>query len=129
MNQTEKRVSYRRISERRRIRRAGKMIRRYAVSALLLAVITASIVISGAFSVRAEETRSDSSVNCGDVRQVQKYYTSVKVEEGMTLNDIEQMFNSFDMSTEEYINCIRSMNSLQSDRIHPGCWIAVVYTK
>ena len=49
MNQTEKRVSYRRISERRRIRRAGKMIRRYAVSALLLAVITASIFISGAF--------------------------------------------------------------------------------
>lgn len=54
-------------------------------------------------------------------------YTSVKVKYGDSLDSISKEYNNTGMSHEEYIDSIMEMNRMDSDKVHPGCFILVSY--
>lgn len=54
-------------------------------------------------------------------------YTSVKVEYGDSLESISSEYNNMGISPEEYKKRLIKMNSMESEKVHPGCYIVVVY--
>ncbi len=53
-------------------------------------------------------------------------YESVKVGEGETLETIADRYDHGDLSRDEYIETLQSINGIHGVRVHRGCWIAVV---
>lgn len=53
-------------------------------------------------------------------------YESVKVGEGETLETIADRYDRGDLSREEYIRTLQSINGIHGTRVHRGCWIAVL---
>lgn len=57
-----------------------------------------------------------------------KYYTSIKIEEGDTLWSIEKRYNIGKISkSKEYIQDLKNINGLKSDTIHSGQYLIVAY--
>ena len=54
-------------------------------------------------------------------------YTSVKVEYGDSLESISEKYNNTGISDDEYIEQIMDMNGMDSNKVHPGCFILVSY--
>ena len=54
-------------------------------------------------------------------------YTSVKVEYGDSLESISEKYNNTGISNGEYIEQIMDMNGMDSNKVHPGCFILVSY--
>ena len=69
---------------------------------------------------RANTTRA--GMDKEDIR-----YTSVKVEYGDSLDSISRKYNNIGISNAEYIKEVLKMNGMNSDRVHPGCFIVVSY--
>ena len=54
-------------------------------------------------------------------------YTSIKIGLGDTLNSIAEEYNTSDSySDDSYIEEIKRINSLYSDKIHPGCYLTIM---
>ena len=53
-------------------------------------------------------------------------YESVKVGEGETLETIADRYDHGDLSRDEYIETLQSINGIHGTRVHRGCWIAVL---
>lgn len=53
-------------------------------------------------------------------------YESVKVGEGETLETIADRYDHGDLSRDEYIETLQSINGIRGTRVHRGCWIAVL---
>ena len=57
-----------------------------------------------------------------------KYYTSVNLEKGDTLWDIAKKYAHPDrISVKDYVNELRKMNNLSSDKICAGDYITIFY--
>lgn len=57
-----------------------------------------------------------------------KYYTSVRLEEGDTLWNLAERYNKYSVkSMEEYIRELKNMNCLTDDKIHAGNYLTVSY--
>jgi peptidoglycan-binding lysin domain protein len=69
---------------------------------------------------RANTTRA--GMNKENIR-----YTSVKVEYGDSLDSISRKYNNIGISNAEYVKEVLKMNGMNSDRVHPGCFIVVSY--
>lgn len=57
-----------------------------------------------------------------------KYYTSIRIDEGDNLWSIAKTYNhNSGMTTSEYIKELKSMNRLKDDKIHAGNYLTIVY--
>lgn len=58
------------------------------------------------------------------------YYKSVRIQEGDSLWELANQYkDGSSMSTHEYVDQLRQMNSLKKDTIHAGQYLTVVYYK
>lgn len=56
------------------------------------------------------------------------YYTSIEISDGDSLWSIAQTYApDLDLTTEEYIDCLRQMNHIRGDVIHSGRRLTVMY--
>jgi len=61
-------------------------------------------------------------------REVYKYYTSIEISCGDTLNAIADTYNDIEQcSNEKYIDEVMTINNLQSDKISAGNYLIVPY--
>ena len=61
-----------------------------------------------------------------DRREEASCYSCIRIEEGQTLESIEEIYNDPDLcESVHYLEEVRQINSLVSDRIHPGCYLTV----
>lgn len=66
--------------------------------------------------------------NSSDNRPVNKYYTSITVENGDTLWDIaDEYISGYDIDKNDYIAEVSVLNNLSEDEIHAGQSIVVAY--
>ena len=66
--------------------------------------------------------------NSSDNRPVNKYYTSITVENGDTLWDIaDEYISGYDIDKNDYIAEVSALNNLSKDEIHAGQSIVVAY--
>lgn len=87
----------------------------------LTLVTVVSIVILLGSSIHA-------LANSNDNRPVNKYYTSITVENGDTLWDIADTYISgYDVDKADYVNEISQLNNLSDGCIHAGQSIVVAY--
>ena len=85
-----------------------------AVICIVLGVLIGSFLLPGVKSEAADHYVDETR------------YTSVRVEDGMTLSQIEQMYNtSSSVSASEYIDEIRSMNHLKDTVIHSSSYLVI----
>lgn len=82
------------------------------------------MVISGCFGHSLMEVMAEEEQKTA----YDKYYTSIRLEEGDTLWSIAEEYNrNSDKTTEEYVHELRTMNSLLDDTIEAGHYLAVSY--
>lgn len=101
--------------KRRRLRKRIRGI----ITGFIIALI--GCMSFGAFFVSAHEgTLSDQTVY--------KYYKSIEIQPGDTLWDIaeETMTSEYD-SIPEYVEVLKEMNALESDRIEAGQYLVIAY--
>lgn len=66
--------------------------------------------------------------NSSDNRPVNKYYTSITVENGDTLwNIADEYISGYDIDKNDYIAEVSALNNLSKDEIHAGQSIVVAY--
>ena len=62
------------------------------------------------------------------IKPVKRYYTSIQLQAGDSLWDIaEEYMDGSGYSKKEYVEVLKRMNGLSSDRIHAGQYLTVVY--
>ena len=87
---------------------------------LLSAIMIAVISISGMLIVKAADHTSCKPVN--------KYYTSITIQSDDTLWDIAKQYNSASSNNyTAYINEIKQLNNMSSDKLYAGQNILVYY--
>ena len=98
--------------------RAVKMQKRIIFITL---VTIASLIILLGSSIHALARSNDN-------RPVNKYYTSITVEDGDTLWDIaDEYISGYNVDKAEYVNEISELNNLSDGNIHAGQSIVVAY--
>lgn len=98
--------------------RAVKMQKR--IIFFTLVTIVSLIILLGS-SIHALASSNDN-------RHVNKYYTSITVEDGDTLWDIaDEYISGYNVDKAEYVNEISELNNLSDGNIHAGQSIVVAY--
>lgn len=88
-----------------------------AIATILIIAICA--VFGGCIHVSATE---------GSTKELQKYYTSIRVEAGDTLWDIAGEYaEDAGMTRQEYIDEVCQLNGIEADEIYAGEYIVVMY--
>ena len=93
-------------------------INRTFAKLVLTAVVLFLLIIAaehGTMTVLADEPIARTAV-----------YESLKVGEGETLETIADRYDHGDLSRDEYIETLQSINGIHGTRVHRGCWIAVL---
>ncbi|MEE0418605.1 MAG: hypothetical protein UDG86_00995 [Lachnospiraceae bacterium] len=81
--------------------------------------IFAALVVFGGLVVKASTPQ---------MQEIYKYYTDIKVDNGMTLTDIAEDYMTEGYGTpEEYINEVRQINSICEDEIYYGQKLMIPY--
>ena len=120
----EERYSEKRIQEVsytiKKSRRNRRMIK-FAFSLFL--VMGIFLTTGGIFSYANAKTQKES-----DTPATYKYYTSIRIESGDTLNSIARNYISKEYeSTDAYINEVMQMNALENEIIHAGQFLIIPY--
>ena len=69
-----------------------------------------------------------SLIDNGDVERRNKYFSTIKVEEGDTLWSIAQVYYSYEYSDyTEYIEEVKDINNMKDENIKKGNYIIVPY--
>lgn len=80
------------------------------------------ILVLGCFFIHSN------TVNAKENSNATKYYTSVYIEPGDTLTSIAKEYQTSEYSDLlEYIEEIKYINNLHSDKITAGCYLVVPY--
>ena len=88
-------------------------------------VLLSVLVISGCLGNDLKQAMAEETGG-----QYQKYYTSIRLEEGDTLWTIADRYSANSgKSREDYVRELRFMNSLTDDTIHTGNYLTVSYYK
>lgn len=91
----------------------------YFMSLILTIMLVLIIVLSNSLKTNATENRDRSN----------RIYTSILIEEGDTLWSIAQEYKPADVSTQDYIDTLKSINVMKSDNIHSGNYLMIYYYK
>ena len=87
---------------------------------ITLVTIVSLIILLGS-SIHALASSNDN-------RPVNKYYTSITVEDGDTLWDIaDEYISGYNVDKTDYVNEISELNNLSDGNIHAGQSIVVAY--
>ncbi len=97
------------------ILKKGLMILSFVLIMLLSSVFGCSLM-----HVMAEEDAASSP---------EKYYTSIRIEDGDTLWNIAEMYMNSEESVIDYVRELRQINSLSDDHIDAGHYLTVRYYK
>lgn len=89
----------------------------YAISGLLIVL---SITFCSLWMISAKaETKDAVRPECT--------YTSIKIGPGDTLDSIAEEYNTSESySNDSYIEDVKQINNLYSDKIHPGCYLTII---
>ena len=89
----------------------------------LFLVMGIFLTTGGIFSYANAKTQKES-----DTPATYKYYTSIRIESGDTLNSIARNYISKEYeSTDAYINEVMQMNALENEIIHAGQFLIIPY--
>lgn len=107
-----------------RKQRTGIYQMQYIGTLAILAVILLSLgIILGSTFLSSSRSNAASNENT-----LYKYYTSIQVQAGDTLWSIAQQYApSSEISQQDYVDEIISMNHLQGDTIHAGDYLTISY--
>lgn len=104
------------------LRKREATVRKQKMFIALVIVLLASLGILFGTSMNALASPK------ADVASYNKYYTSVKIESGDTLwNIASEYIDNFNISKEEYIDEVCSLNGISENEIHAGDYIVVPY--
>ena len=92
---------------------------RFALVIAAICVIILGSVVCGSIFSSAKDPQTD-------IPQY-KYYKSVVIEDGDSLWSIANEYNPDKFNTQGYIDEIKELNSLESDTIHAGQHLLVIY--
>lgn len=103
------------------MRRRGyrQRIRGIVIAALMLLAFLTGFFGRTLLSAYAEEEY---------IKPVKRYYTSIQLQPGDSLwNIAEEYIDGSGYTKKEYVEILKRMNGLSSDRIHAGQYLTVVY--
>ena len=104
------------------MRRRQEELRRQKRIITFAAIILISVIAILCSSINAFAKSENEMGN------ITKMYTSIRVEAGDTLWDIEERYNiCSDLSREQYIEELKNINHLSDDEIHSGEYLVVSY--
>ncbi|MCI5649099.1 MAG: LysM peptidoglycan-binding domain-containing protein [Fusicatenibacter sp.] len=104
---------------KRKIQKRNNRIK--AVAALLSILIVVLLIV---IHFTPQETQADSAPKA----PTYKYYTSIRVEHGDTLWDIAKEYRTEEYnSIQSYIEEVKTMNHLTSDKITDGMYLSIPY--
>ena len=95
------------------------VVRSQKIAILVSAIIIISLIVLLCSSIHAFANSNSKPVN--------KYYTSINIEENDTLWDIEARYNSGQEKRESYINSIMKLNNMDSDILYSGQKLIIYY--
>ena len=107
--------------ERARIRRKKQVAKQKCILGMmtLLIIVIGSIIFGSMFSSAKEQT--DDTIQY-------KYYKSIVIESGESLWSIAQEYRTDAYEdTQDYIDELKELNGLTSERIHEGQHLVVAY--
>lgn len=91
---------------------------------LVIAVLMVLAFLSGFFGRTLVSAYAEEEY----IKPVKRYYTSIQLQAGDSLWDIaEEYMDGIGYSKKEYVEVLKRMNGLSSDRIHAGQYLTVVY--
>ncbi len=107
-------------SLRNKIRRKRQLQKRLVMCFLTLVLITILSSFSFGFRTKAQESNEDAAY---------KYYKSITVEDGDTLWNYARQYGDLRYYDDcnDYIKEVKSINSLQNDKITAGCHLILPY--
>lgn len=66
-------------------------------------------------------------VKANNYKSYNKSFISIEIQQGDTLSSIASEYAISSSQYQDYINEIKSINNLKSDRIHAGCYLLIPY--
>lgn len=90
---------------------------------ILLTIVTSLLILILSFTAGSFLSNAETE----DREVTFKYYKSILIENGDTLWSIATEHKAPDMDTKSFVNEIKKMNGLSSDRITTGNYIVVPY--
>ncbi|MGC4019624.1 MAG: LysM peptidoglycan-binding domain-containing protein [Muricomes sp.] len=102
--------------------RSDIQLRRLIITCLVTVfVVFATCAAFGNILSSAHGSREEQPVNF-------KYYKSIVIQSGDTLWDIAELYITDDYtSIPDYVDALKEMNSLNSDKIHAGQHLTIAY--
>lgn len=92
----------------------------YYIVLMTICLAIAVVVTCGSFISVAKNRIDDKSIY--------KYYTSIQIQSGDTLWELANDYISSEYtSINDYVNEVKKLNSLETDRIHEGQYLTVPY--
>ena len=110
-------------------KRANECLRRReAVVRRQRGLIAIAIIIIVSFGILLGSSINALASSDKDIASYNKYYVSIQVESGDTLWSIaDEYVDGFNISKEEYISEVCSINEISQNDIHAGDYIVVPY--
>ncbi len=85
------------------------------------------IILCIVFIISISSTMITSAKGNSSAPDRYKYYTSIYIEEGDSLWSIAEQYAYEGISTVDYINELKKINSLKNENIKAGCYLLVSY--
>ena len=103
------------------MRRSVRRIRRTFFAACFMFLFTVTVIAGHSMlTTLAEEEKP----------KIVPYYSSIEIQEGDSLWGIANRYRKGShLTTEEYVEKLRQMNTLREDTIHVGAHLTIVYYK
>jgi len=112
----------RQLTKQQQMRAAKK---RFAMILIVLSLMVGGTAACGGFLLGSHIYRN---ARAKEAAQNQKYYTSIEIKEGDSLWSIAQAYMSDEYnSVQEYIEELKVINALDSDRINETEYLTVAY--
>ena len=100
-------------------RTANRRFRSFAIILFMILAFCSGFFGHTLLNARAEEEKA---------AKLNRYYTSVQLRQGDSLWDIARQYSTGSgYSCREYVEELKRMNGLTSERIHSGEYLTVVY--
>jgi cell division protein YceG involved in septum cleavage len=121
MNQGEIQMRSQKCTKVKAVRQDDGLKKRILICIATIFIIFAACAVFGNIRSSAHGSRSENPVNF-------KYYTSIEIQPGDTLWDIAKAYITEDYdSVQEYVQTLKEINSLNSDKIKAGQNLIVAY--
>lgn len=92
---------------------------------IMILLATAFLIVIG--SMIFGNSFSSAKAESDDVEIMYKYYKSIEIESGDSLWSLAQEYKLADTDTQDYIDELIEINDLESETIHSGQYLIVIY--